>query len=189
MISRFSSRIDASLRSNSARATEPISRNSRCRPSGRAIGDASARRADARRYPSSTIFSNKGMPRRRYAHQHAAFGKIGGLTADETGRGFQVDADLARQTIVAPAVAGLALAEENRHPHLELFGERNDVAAVLLHRSAVCVRSGGRSADLGGALRHGVGKAQRLVGVARDVRSGARFAGSRRSRSRQKAAA
>ena len=69
-----------------------------------------------------------------------------------------------------PPIAGLALAQEYRHPHFELFGERDDVPAVLLDGFAVSVGARGGVADFRGAVGYDVGKSQGLVGAARDGR-------------------
>ena len=86
------------------------------------------------------------------ANQHAAFGNVGGLAANEAGIRPELGAYFAGQAIVPPTIAGLALAQEYRHPHLELFGKRDDAFAVLLHGFPVAVGAGRGVADFGCAF-------------------------------------
>ena len=98
----------------------------------RLVGDANARRADAvdgrppewRRRRSSCGSST------RTSAPPSEMSAVRPRTARRIDP--QFDADFAGQPVVPPAIAGLALAQEYRHPHLELFGKRDDVLAVLL---------------------------------------------------------
>ncbi|MGH6981223.1 MAG: hypothetical protein ACREFC_08450, partial [Stellaceae bacterium] len=92
--------------------------------------------------------------------QHAAFGNVGSLTAKQSFGRSQFDRNFAGQAVVPSPVAGLALPQENRHPHLELFSQRDDALAVPLDGFAMGVRARGSFADFSSAFRYVVGKAQ-----------------------------
>ena len=103
-------------------------------------------------------------------NQYAAFGDVRGLAAYDGGAGAEFDGEFARQPIVAAAITRFALAQEDRHPHLELVRQRADVLPVELDRAAIGVGLRGRGGDVRGFIRHGAREAQRLVGVTRHVR-------------------
>ena len=84
--------------------------------------------------------------------------------------GPQRDADFARQPVVLPAVASLALTQKYRHPHLELLSKPNDVLAVLLDRFSKRVGAGRSVANFRRAGGDGAGKSQRLRRIARHRR-------------------
>ena len=72
-----------------------------------------------------------------------------------------------------PAISGIVLTQEDRHPHLELFGQCADALAVLLYRLDVRIRAARGIADFACAIGDGVCKSQSFVGVARHGRRGA----------------
>jgi hypothetical protein len=71
---------------------------------------------------------------------------------------------------MSSAISSFALAQEDRHPHLELLGKCADALAILLYGLDVRIRARGGVADFGGTFGDGTGKSQSFVGVARHRR-------------------
>ena len=123
----------------------------------RQVGDANPRRADAvdRGLKEGELANRSQVV---HANQHAALGEVGGPAANGSRADLKLDSNFAGQAIVLPAISDFALAQEDRHSHLELLGKRADALAVLLYRLDMRIGAGRGVADFGCAFGHRVGK-------------------------------
>ena len=94
----------------------------------------------ARPRPMPERSSSTGVPIEsfsvvRVAHQHAAFGEIGGLPANLAAPLPQHDRQIARQPVVAAPVADLGLAQERDEAGLQLGGEVRGILTRAVDRA------------------------------------------------------
>ena len=78
------------------------------------------------------------------AHQHAAFRKVDGLSAELAAALAQYDGEVAGQAVVTAAVADLGLAQERDKAGLQLGGKIGGILAGAVDRRAALLRTGGR---------------------------------------------
>ena len=79
-----------------------------------------------------------GNPRPgRHAHEHAALGQVDGVAFHAARGACQGDIQLARQTIMAAAVAEFGLPQEDDATGLQLLGQLRDSFARLIDPGAV----------------------------------------------------
>ena len=113
-----------------------MSRNSRCSPSGERL----ATRTRVAPMPSilaSRMASGAMSCRIVDAHQRAAFRKVAGPAANDAAVAPASSTPISQgRRSCRRRSAGLALAQEDGHPHLELFGKRDD--AVVRAAPRIC---------------------------------------------------